>query len=74
MPASTASASVLTLVRHREEHLRNLMRGLARQTVAPLELVIAWMQPEPAPDLSDPGCPVRHLHVPGEPAHQVTQM
>ncbi|ONF45523.1 sugar transferase, partial [Methylobacterium radiotolerans] len=55
MPASTASASVLTLVRHREEHLRNLMRGLARQTVAPLELVIAWMQPEPAPDLSDPG-------------------
>jgi len=62
-----ASASVLTLVRGREAHLRNLMRGLARQSVPPLELVIAWMQPEPAPDLPDPGCPVRHLHVPGEP-------
>ncbi|CAA2101628.1 hypothetical protein MBUL_01273 [Methylobacterium bullatum] len=67
MPARALSVSVLTLVRHREEHLRNLMRGLARQTVAPLELVIAWMQPEPAADLPDPGCPVRHLHVPGEP-------
>ncbi len=61
-----ASASVLTLVRGRDAHLRNLMHGLARQTTPPLELVIAWMQPEPAPDLPDPGCPVRHLHVPGE--------
>ncbi|MGU3330967.1 glycosyltransferase family 2 protein, partial [Methylobacterium mesophilicum] len=26
-----------------------------------------WMQPEPAPFLPDPGCSVRHLHVPGEP-------
>nr|WP_274382565.1 galactosyltransferase-related protein [Methylorubrum extorquens] len=43
------------------------MRGLARQTLRPRELVIAWMQPDPAPDLPDPGCPVRHLHVPGEP-------
>ncbi|WP_193763290.1 glycosyltransferase family 2 protein [Methylorubrum sp. Q1] len=60
-------ASVLTLVRGRADRLRNLMRGLARQTVRPRELVIAWMQPEPAPDLPDPGCPVRHLHVPGEP-------
>ncbi|MCJ2032594.1 galactosyltransferase-related protein [Methylobacterium sp. J-043] len=59
--------SVLTLVRGRADRLRNLMRGLARQTVRPRELVIAWMQPEPEPDLPDPGCPVRHLHVPGEP-------
>ena len=59
--------SVLTLVRGRADRLRNLMRGLARQTVLPRELVIAWMQPEPEPDLPDPGCPVRHLHVPGEP-------
>ncbi|TFZ55042.1 glycosyltransferase [Methylorubrum sp. Q1] len=58
---------MLTLVRGRADRLRNLMRGLARQTVRPRELVIAWMQPEPAPDLPDPGCPVRHLHVPGEP-------
>ncbi len=58
---------MLTLVRGRDEHLRNLMRGLARQTLAPVELVIAWMQPDAAPDLPDPGCPVRHLHVSGEP-------
>ncbi|WP_419539043.1 glycosyltransferase family 2 protein [Methylorubrum populi] len=43
------------------------MRGLARQSVAPCELVIAWMQPERALNLPDPGFPVRHLHVPGEP-------
>ncbi|MEH3147695.1 MAG: galactosyltransferase-related protein [Methylobacterium frigidaeris] len=68
-PEVTAGSppSVLTLVRGRDDRLRNLMRGLARQSVAPRELVIAWMQPEPAPGLPDPGCPVRHLHVPGEP-------
>ncbi|WP_238258633.1 glycosyltransferase, partial [Methylorubrum podarium] len=58
---------MLTLVRGRADRLRNVMRGLARQTVPPRELVIAWMQPDRAPDLPDPGCPVRHLHVPGEP-------
>ncbi|APX84375.1 sugar transferase [Methylorubrum extorquens] len=58
---------MLTLVRGRADRLRNLIRGLARQTLPPRELVIAWMQPEPALDLPDPGCPVRHLHVPGEP-------
>lgn len=61
------STSVLTLVRGRADRLRNLMRGLARQSLPPRELVIAWMQPDRAPDLPDPGCPVRHLHVPGEP-------
>lgn len=63
----SARASVLTLVRGRDEHLRNLMRGLARQTLPPAELVIAWMQPDATPDLPDPGCPVRHLHVAGKP-------
>ncbi|NGM37555.1 glycosyltransferase [Methylobacterium sp. DB0501] len=58
---------MLTLVRGRADRLGNLMRGLGRQTARPRELVIAWMQPEPAPDLPDPGCPVRHLVVPGEP-------
>ncbi|KMO16958.1 sugar transferase [Methylobacterium indicum] len=58
---------MLTLVRGRADRLRHLMRGLARQTASPRELVIAWMQPEAEPDLPDPGCPVRHLHVPGEP-------
>jgi hypothetical protein len=63
----SSRASVLTLVRGRDEHLRNLMHGLARQTLPPAELVIAWMQPDAAPDLPDCGCPVRHLHVSGEP-------
>ncbi len=67
MPAEPGAVSVLTLVRGRADRLRHLMRGLARQTAAPRELVIAWMQPEAEPDLPDPGCPVRHLHVPGEP-------
>jgi hypothetical protein len=61
-----AEASVLTLVRGRGTQLRNLMRGLAAQTVPPRDLVITWMQPDPEPGLPDPGCPVRHLHVPGE--------
>ncbi|CAA2158375.1 hypothetical protein MBRA_03663 [Methylobacterium brachiatum] len=66
-PAGAPATSVLTLVRGRAASLRNLMRGLARQGAPPGELVIAWMQPEPILDLPDPGCPVRHLHVPGEP-------
>ena len=59
--------SVLTLVRGRADRLRNLMRGLAAQTMRPREFVIAWMQAEPAPDLPDPGCPIRHVYVPGDP-------
>ena len=66
-PLDRPSASVLTLVRGRADRLRNLMRGLARQSVRPHELVIAWMQPEPEADLPDPGCPVRHIFVAGEP-------
>jgi hypothetical protein len=64
---SDVPASVLTLVRGRADRLRNLMSGLARQSVRPRELVIAWMQPERTLDLPDPGCPVRHRHVEGEP-------
>jgi len=67
MRPEACAASVLTLVRGRDERLRNLMRGLSRQGAPPCELVIAWMQPEPVRDLPDPGCPVRHLFVPGEP-------
>lgn len=65
-PSDVSSASVLTLVRGRADRLRNLMVGLARQSVRPRELVIAWMQPDRAPDLPDPDCPVRHVHVAGE--------
>ena len=67
MSSRSVSTSVLTLVRGREGHLRNLMHGLARQTVVPLELVIAWMQPEAPCDLPNPGCPVRNVHVLSEP-------
>ncbi|MGU3362369.1 glycosyltransferase family 2 protein [Methylobacterium sp. M6A4_1b] len=74
MPADPSSgprpgpcASVLTLVRGRADRLRNLMAGLARQSARPHELVIAWMQPDRVSDLPDPGCPVRHRHVAGEP-------
>jgi N-acetylglucosaminyl-diphospho-decaprenol L-rhamnosyltransferase len=58
--------SVLTIVRGRAGHLRNLILGLQQQTRYPDELVIAWMQPEPVADLPDLGCPIRHLHVPGD--------
>ncbi|WP_294645665.1 glycosyltransferase family 2 protein [uncultured Aureimonas sp.] len=60
-------ASVLTLVRGRRDHLARLMEGLAGQTCRPAELVIAWMQDTTFEDLPDPGCPVRHVMVPGEP-------
>ena len=65
--AAGTGPSVLTLVRDRADRLSNLMRGLAVQTLRPRELVIAWMQAEAAPDLPDPGCPVRHVIVPGDP-------
>jgi len=66
-PAVGTAPSVLTLVRGRADRLRNLMRGLAAQSEPPGELVIAWMQAEPAPDLPDPGCPIRHVFVAGDP-------
>ncbi|GGE22839.1 glycosyl transferase family A [Aureimonas endophytica] len=59
--------SVLTLVRGRRAHLAHLMLSLAGQSRAPDELVIAWMQDAPFADLPEPGCPVRHVMVPGEP-------
>lgn len=59
-------SSVLTLVRGRKAQLTRLMEGLALQQSKPAELVIAWMQHEPHPDLPDPGCPVRHVIVPDE--------
>ena len=60
------SVSVCTIARGRETHLRNLVQGLARQTVAPSELVIARMQPEPYRDLPLTAFPVRQVAVPGQ--------
>lgn len=48
--------SVLTLVKNREAHLRNLVEGLRRSTVAPAELVIVDMSDTPValPDADFP--------------------
>lgn len=60
------SVSVLTLVRGRERHLRNLMLSLKEQSQLPIELVIAWMQPEPFDGLPVMPFPVRHVMVSGD--------
>jgi N-acetylglucosaminyl-diphospho-decaprenol L-rhamnosyltransferase len=60
------SVSVLTIVRGRASHLANLIAGLERQTRAPDELVIAWMQDAPSP-LPNTRFPVRSVLVPGDP-------
>jgi N-acetylglucosaminyl-diphospho-decaprenol L-rhamnosyltransferase len=60
------SVSVLTIVRGRLSHLANLIAGLERQTRAPDELVIAWMQDVPSP-LPETRFPVRSVLVPGDP-------
>jgi GT2 family glycosyltransferase len=57
----------LTIARGRDAHLRNIVRGLARQSALPRELVIAHMQPAPYADLPDAPFPVRQIAVPGEP-------
>ena len=54
-----AKASVLTLVRGREQHLARLIDGLNRQSTPPGELVIAFMQPRPMRDLPPTNFPVR---------------
>jgi GT2 family glycosyltransferase len=54
--------SVLTLAHGREEHLRNVVLGLNRQTVPPLELVIGVMQDEPY-ELPRAAFPIRQIMV-----------
>lgn len=58
-------ASVLTIAAGRADHLRNVMLGLARQTLLPLELVIAYMQEAPYQDLPEVPFPVRQIAVHG---------
>ena len=52
--------SVCTLAHGRAGHLENLVLGLARSTMAPDELVIAVMQPEPY-DLPSVDFPIRQI-------------
>jgi GT2 family glycosyltransferase len=54
--------SVLTLAHGRAEHLRNLVLGLTRQTVPPLELVVGVMQDRPY-DLPRTAFPIRQVMV-----------
>ncbi len=59
--------SALTIARGREDHLANVMRGLAAQTVPPGELVIGVMADAPYEGLPAMPFPVRQVLVPGDP-------
>lgn len=58
-----SDVSVLTIAAGREEHLRNVVRGLARQTQQPAELVIAVMQDDIYRDLPRTDFPIRQLRM-----------
>ncbi|MEE7505744.1 glycosyltransferase family 2 protein [Methylobacterium mesophilicum] len=59
-----SSVTVVTLAKGRPAHLRNVLRGLERQTQAPAAFIVAVMQDTPY-DLPDVGFPVRQILVPG---------
>jgi GT2 family glycosyltransferase len=63
----TPVISVLTILRGREAHLANVLRGLSRQTAAPDEMVIAVMGDAPVRVEVETPFPVRQVLVPGEP-------
>jgi hypothetical protein len=56
--------SVCTIVKGRERHFRNLIIGLCRGDAQPDELVIAYMQEAPAPDLPPAPFPIHEIMVP----------
>ncbi|MFF8799647.1 MULTISPECIES: glycosyltransferase family 2 protein [unclassified Methylobacterium] len=58
------TVSVVTLAKGRSSHLRNVLRGLERQTQKPAEFVVAVMQ-DAFYDLPEVGFPVRQILVPG---------
>lgn len=55
------SLSVLTLARGRAAHLANLVRGLSRQNVMPVELIVVVMQAEAYDALPDGPFPIRQI-------------
>ena len=63
MTDRTRDTSVLTLAKGRAEHLRNMLLGLARQTVRPRELVVGVMQDVPYA-LPETDVPVRQVPIP----------
>ena len=58
-------ASVLTLIRGRQEHLDALINGLRNQTCLNFELIIAYMQPDPPRIDASLPFPVTMVKVPG---------
>lgn len=56
--------SVVTLANGRPDHLVNLVEGLKRQSLPPVELVVAVMQPE-AYDLPEADFPIRQMLIDG---------
>jgi GT2 family glycosyltransferase len=56
------TVSVVTLAKGRPDHLVNLVKGLARSTQLPAELIVAVMQ-EQVYDLPPAPFPVRQMHV-----------
>ena len=61
------SISILTILRGREAHLLNVIRGLEAQTRAPDELVIGVMGDAPIPALPATSFEIRQILVPGDP-------
>ena len=59
--------SLLTILRGREAHLANLLRGLARQTRPPDEMVIGVMGERPVANGVETPFPVRQVLEPGDP-------
>ena len=59
-----STVSVVTLAKGRSAHLRNVLRGLERQTQKPAEFIVAVMQDAPY-DLPEVGFPVRQIRVEG---------
>ncbi|RVT81750.1 glycosyl transferase [Rhodobacteraceae bacterium CCMM004] len=57
--------SVLTIAKGRAAHLANVVRGLAKQTVPPREMVVGVMQDAPYGDLPPAPFPVRQVQVTG---------
>ncbi len=57
-----STVSVVTLAKGRSSHLRNVLRGLERQTQKPAEFVVAVMQ-DALYDLPEVGFPVRQIRV-----------
>ena len=59
--------SALTIARGRADHLANVMRGLAAQTVPPCELIVGVMGAAPYDGLPEMPFPARQILVPGDP-------